>query len=232
MAANLIVGLPGETCEDLEVTRENLVSLDHLLGVESLNFSNFTLDHGSWYLDDPGRHGLSNVRPGRFHHLRFPGPEAAEMVPLDYAFDLNTSAREREELASRWEGVMQLVESNETDQQRKLVQVHGGDWIDILDLRRHQPEPYTYRLRGDQAEIYRYCHISRPLRRVHRRFPHVAAASIDRFLDDLEGKRLIYKDGDGCISLALARDSHRALRQYQDLLRANDEAVETQTAKT
>ena len=81
---------------------------------------------------------------------------------------------------------------------------NGGDFIII---RQEHPDVQTqhHRLTGMSREIYLACRKPVPIKSLLSDFNSVTEKALTIFLDDLENKRLLFRDEEMCLALAVHR---------------------------
>ncbi len=82
----------------------------------------------------------------------------------------------------------------------------GGDFLIIRQEKIGGP-PLQHRLRGISREIYLHCNQVRTRDQLQQRFRRISVASLDRFLGELQDKRLLFQDGEQVLALAVRQRS-------------------------
>jgi hypothetical protein len=79
----------------------------------------------------------------------------------------------------------------------------GRDFLLIHQRRPHLASVH-HRLKGSSREIYLFCRSHRSLRDVVQRFPNLSEDKVQPFLNGMVEKKLMFREGDRFLSLAVA----------------------------
>ncbi len=86
----------------------------------------------------------------------------------------------------------------------------GGDFL-LIRRRSENYEMETFRLKGYSRDIYRFCETRRTLEQILHEFPNVSLDKLENFISDMVEKRLMFREGDQVLSLAVNEEPHRVL---------------------
>ena len=87
------------------------------------------------------------------------------------------------------------------------------DGRDFLLIRRRS-ENYqmeTFRLKGYSRGIYRFCGTRRTLAQILHEIPSVSPEKLENFISHMVDKRLMFREGDQVLSLAVNEETHKVL---------------------
>jgi hypothetical protein len=203
LAGNLITEYPGATAA--EVT-ETLEALDYAWPYAPLTPASFFLGHGSPMDSRPAAHGIG----GRTVHPRarslYPGGILARLPLLIKGY-----RGDRQLQRQRWRPVhRRLRQWREFHQQRQapahlqppLAYRDGGDF---LLLRQELPDGLVlrHRLRGLSRRLYLACAEIREIDDLLRDFTGISRPALVKFLAELSAKRLLFREGDQVLALAI-----------------------------
>lgn len=209
--SNLLLEFPGSDASDVA---ETLRVLDFVRIFRPLRIVRFWLGEGSPVAENPGAFGLSAVRNHPWYRAVFPG-ELAERLPLM----VKTCRGDRERQRKLWGPVREAVRRWRRDHdawKRRfpclplLGYSDGGNFLLLRDRAVSSGAPKTYRLKGISRELYLACDEPRPIADLLREFPSISEVKIRAFLEDMTKKRLMFQEGDCCLSLA----THENIRRF------------------
>lgn len=203
---NLILEFPGST--ELEV-QETLRVLEFALPFHPLAAAGFFLGHGSPVWQDPSKYGVQAIRHHPYNRKLFPD---SILTRLDLLIKQGSGDRERQKII--WRPVRKkMIEwssfhKNRSKKNPILSYRNGGDFIII---RQERPERVTrhHRLKGISAKIYLACKNPISTKSLLRDFNSITENALTVFLNDLEKKKLIFRDRDVCLALAVLRPTHQ-----------------------
>ena len=198
---NLIVEFPGSSREEVDETLRNL---DFAFPFHPLTAAVFFLGHGSPVDEDPHRYGI-RARTVHPHAARlFPAAVAADLPLLIKGFR-GDRARQRQLWTPVREKVKQWREYYAGRRRREKLLLSYRDGGDFLVIRQELPDNRVlhHRLQGISRQIYLACAEINDLPALTGLFPKFSAGQIEKFLDDLVGKRLVFREDDRFLALAV-----------------------------
>ncbi len=208
LEGNLITEFPGTTPD--EVT-ETLAALDFAWPFAPLHAAGFFLGHGSPMARQPEDFGIkANTVHPKARGL-YP-PETLALLPLlvqGYRGDLGVQRR-------LWRPVHRRLRQWRKFHHRRPAPPHllpplsyrdGGDFL-LLRQETADGQVLHHRLRGLSRRLYLACGEVRELDDLVRDFPDIARNALVHFLDEMAGKRLLFREGKRVLALAV-----RARRQ-------------------
>ncbi len=209
---NLIFGFPGEDPAEYEAMAALIPSLVHLTAptVTPLNVERF-----SPYHEHPERYGIEILGAARHYALLYPLP-AVQLAELAYAFEFRyLDGRDPHAYADPL--VSQVNAWREAAADGTLAYDVGPGFV-VIDDHRPTVESARYTFHEREALIYLACDAGATPAQVHdlltKRGEHeLTPGDIAEFLDSLVELRLVYRERGKYLSLATARDQHRALRR-------------------
>jgi hypothetical protein len=201
LEGNLILEFPGS---DAAEVAETIANLDFVLPFSPLGKAVFFLGAGSPIHRHPKEFGISGLIPHRKNLALMP-PELARDIGTQILDYRGGRIRQRglwRPVADKIDAWQAFHRQRQATTQPPLSYRDGGDFLIIRQERIDGP-PLQHRLRGLSREIYLHCDRVRTRDQLLKRFRRISAASLDRFLDDLHHKRLLFKDGEQALALAI-----------------------------
>ncbi len=215
-SGNLIAMFPGSTPEEVQETLDNL---DFVWPFHPLTIVPFWLGYGSPVHCSAKDYGLKRVRNHPFYELLLPDGlhSGLALMQQDYRGD---QAAQR----ALWKPVMKKVEAWSRDYFRLRSRFPSKPLLSCRDagslliIRQTRPDGSIrlHRLRGTSRAVYLFCTSARTLSAVQAEFPRQSLDSLRTFLDELAGKRIMFKENDRYLSLAVREEGPRPLRAGED----------------
>lgn len=210
---NILYGFPGERPSQYEQTLDILPLLTHLQPPKSVH--RIRVDRFSPYHASGETLGLTNVRPlpayGHLYPARVRLPSMAYFFDYDYKTeqpDPETYLRPIKDFVDRWRRAFKFT---------FCFYLKGADFMDIHDYRflspgDPQPAYRRFRLLKPHTDIYLFCESYQSLEAVGaflaERFPSkYTPEEVQRALEDLVSKKLMFQENNQYLSLALPMDS-------------------------
>ena len=201
LSANLICHFPGSTEEEVA---ETLSALDYVFPFRPLTTVSFWLGYGSPVFHRPRDFGLKRLYPHPYYRYLFPEEILRRLVPLAWAY-----SGDRRRSHKLWQPVIKKVK-NWQKVWTRLREKHGPlltfrEGGDFLLIRQVTPEGRIlhHRLKGTSRRIYLFLTEPRDFRTLREAFPSVSGETLRSFLEDLHRKRLIFREGERFIALAI-----------------------------
>jgi ribosomal peptide maturation radical SAM protein 1 len=210
---NLLYGFPGETAEDYAAAAGVIACIKHLKPPGTV--APIRLDRFSPNYDMAEQFGLGEVRPFSMYPSIYPlAPES--IANLAYFFEYNYA--DGHDPKNRVEPVLRLIEEWRRENAGNLIKRYGRDPELMLEDTRNANEPRYYPLRGVQQRIYDFCDEVQSHSAISRFAAGYGAdaASVDAFLGEVVGQRLMLREDDQYLSLAIDCDRRRASRAVAD----------------
>jgi hypothetical protein len=210
-AWNLLYGFPGEPPEEYDYMRDLVPSLVHL---EPPMFMPIELERFSPYFDRPSEYGIEIIGP--LPHYRFLysiTPEELTNLAYDFEFryvdgrDPLTYTKGLAEEIDRWRELKERAVGS-------LYYRRGPGFLLVQD-RRPGLETADYRFDGIEAKIYLACDAGTTAAQIYKQFvaegdDSMDVVEIENYLQELVEARLMYREGNSFLSLAVAVSSSGA----------------------
>ena len=205
--SNLILGFPGSDGDDVAETLENLA---FVMPYQPLRKVRFWLGQNSPVALHPERFGIRRIANHPNYSVLLPGSLGSSLCLM-----IKTYVGDRRRQHQLWRPVGRAVRAwqrlHRHERREPLLGFRdGGDFL-LIRKRFGDSEPETYRLRGSSRDIYRFCEERQTLDEIHRQFPQFSLDRLETFLSDLVLKRLMFREGDQVLSLAINEDPLQAL---------------------
>ncbi|MBI5556132.1 MAG: RiPP maturation radical SAM protein 1 [Deltaproteobacteria bacterium] len=201
LAGNLIVEFPGSSKEEVD---ETMAVLDFAFPFRPLTTASFFLGHGSPVDCRPADYGIRAKTTHPYISKLFPSGIGADLPLLVKGYK-GDRARQRK----LWAPVVAKVK-RWRDYHRKPGKTAGcllsyRDGGDFLIIRQVLPDGKVlrHRLLGVSRQIYLSCAAIVDLPALALQFPSFPRDKIEKFLDDLVAKRLVFKENNRFLSLAV-----------------------------
>lgn len=198
---NLIVEFPGSSSEEVA---ETLANLDFAFPFHPLTTAAFFLGHGSPVDEAPKKYG---IRARTMHHQAarlFPAKIGAELALLIKGFR-GDRAVQRKLWAPVTAKVKKWQDYHRSRNKTEKLLLSFRDGGDFLIIRQELPDKKVlhHRLRGISRQIYLACEEINNLQGLAGIFPSFTMQQIEKFLDDLVAKRLLFREQDKFLALAI-----------------------------
>ena len=201
---NLILEFP---CSSEQEVRETLRVLEFALPFRPLTSAGFFLGHGSPVWSDPDKYHIRTIQHHPYNRKLYPGNI---LTRLDLLIKQGTGDREQQRKI--WRPVRKKMKewtvfhNNRTGSIPALSYRDGGGFIIIRQEYPDRPTEH-HRLTGISAEIYLACKTPVAIKSLLSGFNSVTEKALTVFLSDLENKKLLFRDRDMCLALAVQRPS-------------------------
>jgi len=212
LTGNLILGFPSSDSQDVA---ETLHHLDFAFPFRPLKGIELWLGYGSPLWQHPDRYGI-RVRGnhGDYRHL-FP-PEKLERLQLMMrGYEGSVTAQRRlwapvRKKLSQWRAYYDRM--HQAPGFEPILSFRDGKTFLIIWERRPDDEPMTHRLKGTSRAIYLFCETQRPMAQILARFPQFGEDQMISFLRMMVDKRLMFREGDRYLALAVSQNPFRSMR--------------------
>jgi len=204
---NVIYGFPGEPAGEYAAMAEVMKSLTHL-HPPALNLLH--LDRFSPYHDDPARHGISITGAARHYGLLYDVDEATRN-DLAYHFEYrHDDGRDPESYVGAVREVVKTWQARFGREYRGLRLRLGPGFMTIVDHRTFRVRP-QFTLDPTETDIYLACDAGATAEAVvetlAKRGAKLEIGRVADFLDRSVESRLVYREGDRYLSLAVAENA-------------------------
>ena len=205
LQANLILHFPGSSDEEIRQTMENL---DFAWPFASLKTVSFWMGMESPVCRHPARFGIKAKGPHRFYSLLFPHSTAdkLEALILEYRGDRKKQRRMWKKVEKKVKE-MKRAKAALSDTQGLLTYRDGRQF---LIIRQVLPDGtiLRHRLTGPSRSLYLACLEPVSLDYLAETAEGLPREKIAAFVDDLHAKRLMFREGERVISLAIRENKY------------------------
>ncbi|MCC6994173.1 MAG: RiPP maturation radical SAM C-methyltransferase [Deltaproteobacteria bacterium] len=187
---NILMRNPGETVEDYQEMTALIPFISHLHPPSAI--ANMQLERFSPYFMRPAAFGIRNVRPKAHYQEMFPDP-SIDLESLVYQFDYDHDDVDAPELMAARQETMRAMQAWQTSftPHRLVYFVLGADLV-VVDSRAGSES--KHRLRGLEAELFRYLDSPRTFALIEKQFPGHGAAELRSLLAGLVARRFVHHD--------------------------------------
>jgi ribosomal peptide maturation radical SAM protein 1 len=202
---NLIVEFPGSSPAEVQETLRNL---DYVLPYPPLTAASFFLGHGSPVSLDPKSYGVTCLTQHPKNRQLFPANilQNLSMLIKGYRGDSGSQKKLWKEVRHKiaeW----QLFHTSRESRHLPLSYRHGKNFL-IIRQERMDGSILRHRLQGKSQKMYLMCRKITTLQELCSSFPKIPEPAIDKFLDDLCKKRLMFQEQDQFLALAIRDRQH------------------------
>jgi ribosomal peptide maturation radical SAM protein 1 len=216
---NILYGFPGEPPDEYQRMSELFASLAHLAPPTA---SRLALHRWSPYFERPVEHGIEIIGPGQHYRFLYDVDEATLFdIAHEFAYrepagpNPETYVRECLAAIDRWASAHAGGAS--------LFYRRGPDYLRVCD--RRAPDRFSdFTLEGLEAQIYLACDDGALFETVVEQ-TGLAENEVRRCLDQLVEERLVYREGERYLGLALPTAPVDSLRTVEPVLTESDDIV-------
>jgi ribosomal peptide maturation radical SAM protein 1 len=202
---NLITGFPQSTSEDVE---ETLANLDFVLPFTPLSTASFFLGHGSPVAANPEDYGIRAISQHANNRKFFPKDVLAslELMIKDYQGD-RVAQRKLWKPVERKVKAWQRFHAKRRSSAHQVCPLSYRDGGSVLIIRQELPDQAAlhHRLRGISREIYLACGDICDIEDLLACFQTLKRLQLEKFLNDLVLKRLLFAQGTKYLALAVRK---------------------------
>lgn len=202
-SSNLIFCFPGSDQKDVD---ETLYNLKFVLPFRPLRMVQFWLGIGSPVWRHSEAFGIKAVFNHHHYAAIFPPDIVKSMQFMIQAYrgDLGYQKRLWRPVKRRIKAWQETYGALHTGPRHEPI-LSFRDGRDFLIIRQKKVagEHLTHRLEGTSRAIYLYCLHHRPIKSIAAHFPRVSSDKIESFLKMMVDKKLVFKENDQYLSLAM-----------------------------
>jgi ribosomal peptide maturation radical SAM protein 1 len=235
-AWNLLYGFPGEPPEEYERMADLIPSLVHL---RAPSFMPIQVERFSPYFDRSAEFGLELTGPEPHYRWLYPVPSDALW---NIAYDFAHRYVDGRDPASYTGRVAEAVEKWRKNEMPGSLTYRRGPEFLLIDDRRPGLERASYRFDGAEASIYLGCDGGASANELSTLLAaqgdnSFQPSEIEEYLEELVAAKLVYREGDRFLSLAIATNregvhhSGREERGDQSTVRIADEGAAVLTVQ-
>ena len=201
---NIITHNPGETVHDYNEMLDLVSYIRHLPPPAAL--PRMQLQRFSPYFEDPGRYGISEVRPATIlrHTYRL---NQTQLERIAYFFEFDHAGLEDDELnEARRRLVNELQHWKKEYRPNTLTYSPGPGFVRIRDARAGTGVARVVVLSGLSARVFSFCEVNHSIAAIRREFSAASTTAVDGAVDEMVTHKLMWRDGKGrCLSLPVRR---------------------------
>lgn len=201
---NVIYGLPGEPPEEYARMADLMRSLVHLAPPQIVPLA---IDRFSPHHEDPASFGLVITGPRRDYRLIYPALDAATLTDLAYTFEYRHA--DGRDPVTYAEPMLQVVAGWQKDRDAAVGTLRwraDAEGLVVTDRRPGLPAT-EYQLDRPEAAIYLACEDGAPLEQIwaatQEEQTGFSRDDVRQYLNDLVDARLVYREGERYLALAL-----------------------------
>ncbi len=200
---NLITEFPTTTEAEIQ---ETLLNLDFILPYHPLVPAAFFLGHGSPIHRGCSSFGISALLVHHKVKKLFP-PRYNSLEQL-----INGYRGDRTLQHQLWKPVYRKIEQWQTFHTARAgkkstpLQYRDGGTFLIIRQEQRSGQPLQHRLKGSSRKIYLFCHIPQSISTILYQFKNLTEESLINFISELCRKRLMFRENDRVLSLAVHKN--------------------------
>lgn len=204
LEGNLIVEFPGSTPAEVTETLENL---EFVLPYKPLSAATFFLGHGSPIDRDPRAHGITAITQHHKNRRMFPARyrNGLTLLVKEYRGDRQQQRRLWRPVREKMKAWQDFHHGRRSRFSCPLSYRDGGTFILIRQERPLSPT-LRHRLQGLSRAIYLFCSEIRTVAEIIAHFTSLKESAILAFIHQLCQKRLMYREHDRILSLAIHQE--------------------------
>jgi ribosomal peptide maturation radical SAM protein 1 len=203
LTSNLITHFPGSDETDVD---ETLRTLQFTLPFRPLKATPFWLGYGSPVWHHPEAFGIRKVRNHPFYRYLFPREILSQLHLILQGYEGGLRTQQR-----LWRPVTGALKSwtesyahlRSASKGEPILSYQDGGTFLIIRERRLAVDDMSHRLRGSSRQIYLFCEKNRSLSEIVESFPGFGQEKILPFLNMMVGKKLMFREGERFLSLAV-----------------------------
>jgi ribosomal peptide maturation radical SAM protein 1 len=202
---NILYGFPGEPPEEYERMARDIESLVHL---DPPDFGRLCIDRFSPYFDDPAALGLRITGPREFYRFLY-GVDPTSLAEIAYFFEArHLDGRDPERYVAPTRNAVARWRDAKA---RWTLRCRLGPGFLVIDDQRPGLRGGRYVLDRTEADVYLACDAGATAAEILRVLPAELAADLEasdvqEFLEAMLESRLVYREGDKYLSLAIPED--------------------------
>ncbi len=208
LQANLITEFPGTTEKEVE---ETLEYLEFIWPFFILKPVSFWLGFESPVFHDLKRYKIKTIKPHRYYNYLFPNELFKQLAPLilEYSADRTLQKRLWRPVYNRLK-VLSIQQQKLKSKEPFLIYRDGGHFLTVRQVLPNG-QILRHKLFGISRRIYLECIEPKKLDQIFNLAPEIPTHKIRAFINDLFSKKLIFKEDDEVLSLAIKAPSYEVV---------------------
>ncbi len=210
LEGNLITDFPGTTAAEIAETMDNL---DFILPFPPLQAASFFLGFGSPLYNNcslADNSLIQKIIPHAKNRGLFPKRYLQSMIML-----INSYRGDKKQQQRAWQPVKQKIRAWQDfhthrvkNRQHPLNYRDGGTFL-IIRQERLSGTALLHRLRGTSRKIYLFCDQPMTITAILQTFPQITKDVLQKFIDEMCAKRLMFQENGVTLALAVPHSSRR-----------------------
>lgn len=202
-SSNLMLGFPGSDENDVN---ETLAALDFALPFQPLKPVRFWLGLESPVWKNYREFNIASIRNHPGYGVLFPKSITDHLTFIIQAYRGDIIRQRKawkpvENKINRWRKVYAKMHAQAFS--APILSYQDGGTFLIIRQRHHRAAGETHRLTGLSREIYLFCQTHQPVKKILNAFPNLTRETLLPFLRMMNDKRLMFKENDRYLSLAI-----------------------------
>jgi ribosomal peptide maturation radical SAM protein 1 len=201
LEGNLITEFPGTTAEEIA---ETLVNLDFVLPFAPLQAATFFLGFNSPMYARPKEFAIKAILPHGKNQKLIPEKILSRMTTIS-----NSYRGDRKRQRKLWKPVVEKLQVWQNFHQKRTgkashpLHYRDGNTFLLITQELASGTLLRHRLKNLSRDIYLFCQTPQTIPAILAAFPSISLPILVRFIDELHAKRLMFREGDRILSLAI-----------------------------
>ncbi len=199
LMGNIITQFPGSSSDEVQETLENL---DYAFPFAPLDAVPFFLGYGSSVHRNPGKYGIRAITVHPKNRMLFPREFKIQLLACGYRGDRTVQIklwRPVQEKIKTW----QQYHRNRSHGDRPPLYFRDGGAFLVIHQQLPDSSVLLHRLRGTSRELYLFCDQPKEFHEICSAYPRLGREAIVAFVRQLCDKRLMFREHERVLALAV-----------------------------